>query len=69
MCLILMLIYAFSLAYAELFLVIATMIRRFDFELYQTSKKDIDFVRDFGTPYPDEGNFGIKAIVTRVLSD
>ncbi|KAL5364358.1 cytochrome P450 [Aspergillus floccosus] len=58
-----------NLAYAELYLVIATMIRRFDFELYQTSKKDIDFVRDFGTPYPEEGNFGIRATITKILND
>ncbi|KAL4897326.1 cytochrome P450 [Aspergillus ambiguus] len=56
-----------NLAYAELFLVTAMIIRRFDLELYRTSKEDIDFVRDFGTPYPDNGNFSIRATVTNVI--
>jgi hypothetical protein len=56
-----------SLAYAELFLVIATLVRRFDMELYETPKENIEFARDFGTPYPEKGNLSVRAIVTGVI--
>ncbi|RAQ44084.1 cytochrome P450 [Aspergillus flavus] len=58
-----------NLAYAELFLVIATIVRRFDIELYETPKSNIDFARDFGTPYPDKGNFSVRALITGVISE
>ncbi|GAB1210519.1 hypothetical protein APSETT445_009313 [Aspergillus pseudonomiae] len=58
-----------NLAYAELFLVIATVVRRFDIELYETPKSNIDFARDFGTPYPDKGNFSVRGLVTGVVSE
>ncbi|PIG81948.1 cytochrome P450 [Aspergillus arachidicola] len=58
-----------NLAYAELFLVIATIVRRFDIELYETPKSNIDFARDFGTPYPDKGNFSVRALITGVVSE
>ncbi|KAF9893154.1 hypothetical protein FE257_012566 [Aspergillus nanangensis] len=56
-----------NLAYAELYLVLSMLVRRYDWELYETPKKNIEFVRDFETPYPDEGNFSVRATVTRVL--
>ncbi|CAG8205943.1 unnamed protein product [Penicillium nalgiovense] len=56
-----------NLAYAELFLVLAAFVRRFDMELFETSEKDIAFARDFGTPYPDEGNARVRAMVTKVI--
>ncbi|GFF31299.1 trichodiene oxygenase [Aspergillus udagawae] len=56
-----------NLAYAELFLVIATLVRRFDMELYETPKENIEFARDFGTPYPEKGNLSVRAIVTGVI--
>lgn len=55
------------MAYAELFLVLAAFVRRFDMELFETSEKDIAFARDFGTPYPDEGNARVRAMVTKVI--
>ncbi|KAJ5958353.1 uncharacterized protein N7479_005503 [Penicillium vulpinum] len=58
-----------NLAYAELFLVLASFIRRFDMGLFETSEKDIAFARDFGTPYPDEGNGRVRVIVTKVIED
>ncbi|KAF9883416.1 hypothetical protein FE257_003499 [Aspergillus nanangensis] len=58
-----------NLAYAELFLVFATMIRRFDLELFETSEKDIEFARDFGTPYPEEGNFSLRATVSGIVPE
>ncbi|RLL95402.1 hypothetical protein CFD26_102729 [Aspergillus turcosus] len=56
-----------NLAYAELFLVIATMLHRFDMELYETPKRNIDLARDFGTPYPEKGNLSVRAVITGVL--
>lgn len=40
--------------------------RRFDMELYETTKKDIEFVRDFSIPYPESGNFKVQVLVTGV---
>jgi len=59
----------YSLAYAELFIVIATLMRRFDMELYETTKKDIEFVRDFAAPYPESRNFKVKVLVTGVVNE
>lgn len=56
-----------SLAYAELYLILSTLVRRFDLELYETTKKNIDFARDFGTPYPEEGNFSVRVMVTGIV--
>ncbi|KAJ5343079.1 hypothetical protein MYU51_016283 [Penicillium brevicompactum] len=58
-----------NLAYAELFLVLAAFVRRYDMELFETSEKDIAFARDFGTPYPDEGNLRVQAMVTKLIED
>lgn len=57
------------MAYAELFLVLATFVRRFDMELFETTETNIAFARDFGTPYPDEGNTSVRAIVTGVVKE
>ncbi|KAF9885046.1 hypothetical protein FE257_000777 [Aspergillus nanangensis] len=58
-----------NLAWAELYLVFATLARRFDMELHQTTADNIAFVRDFGMPYPDEGNLSVQALVTKILTD
>jgi hypothetical protein len=57
------------LAYAELFLVLAAFVRRYDMELFETTEKDIAFARDFGTPYPDEGNTRVRAMVTKLMQE
>lgn len=62
-------IHASSLAYAELYLVLAMLVRRYDMELYETTLKNVKFERDFGTPYPDEGNFNVRVRVTNVLTE
>ncbi|KAJ5689085.1 hypothetical protein N7462_003477 [Penicillium macrosclerotiorum] len=49
-----------NLAYAELYITIAVLIRRFELELYKTTIKNLEFARDFGTPCPDEGNPSIQ---------
>ncbi|KAF7595467.1 hypothetical protein BBP40_005803 [Aspergillus hancockii] len=58
-----------NLAYAELFLVLATIVRRFDMELHETPKSNIDFARDFGTPYPEKGNLSVRAMITGVIRE
>lgn len=54
----------YRLAYAELFIVIATLMRMFDMELADTPRETIEFARDFGTPYPEKGNLCVKARIT-----
>ena len=58
-----------SLAYAELFLTIAIIVRRFELELFETTGKDIAFARDFGTPFPDEGNYSVKVLVKGLVQE
>ncbi|KAJ5134654.1 hypothetical protein N7448_000326 [Penicillium atrosanguineum] len=58
-----------NLVYAELYLIISTLVRRFDLELYETTDKHIGFARDFGTPYPVEGNFNVRVMVTRIIRE
>ncbi|KAL4879217.1 cytochrome P450 [Aspergillus karnatakaensis] len=58
-----------NLAYAELFLVIATLVRRFDMEIYETPKTNIEFARDFGTPWPLEGGLSVRATITSVMTE
>ncbi|GKZ16483.1 hypothetical protein AbraIFM66951_000289 [Aspergillus brasiliensis] len=56
-----------QLAYAELFIVIATLMRSFNMELAETPRETIEFARDFGTPYPEKGNLCVKARITGLV--
>ncbi|OJJ37784.1 hypothetical protein ASPWEDRAFT_171247 [Aspergillus wentii DTO 134E9] len=58
-----------NLAYAELFLVVASLVRRFEMELYETPKGNIEFAKDFGTPYPESGNMSVRAMITGVITE
>ncbi|RDW72779.1 cytochrome P450 [Aspergillus mulundensis] len=58
-----------NLAYAEMFLIIATLVRKFDIELYETPKANIEFARDFGTPLPEEGELNVRAKITRIITE
>ena len=53
-------VYIFSLAYAELNLVLAHLFRRFDLELYQTTSKEVEW-KDCYVPVP-KGH--LKVLVT-----
>ena len=44
------------LAFAELFITIATLVRRFDFELFETTRRDVDPARDFFIPKSETDN-------------
>ena len=54
-----------SLAHAQAYLVIAKVFRRFDFDLYDTSQKDVTIVRDCFNGQPYKGCKGVRAFVTR----
>lgn len=52
-----------NLAYAEIFIGIATIFRRHEFELFETSRRDVDFYAENlkATPWP--GSKGVRVLV------
>jgi len=52
-----------SLAYAELYLAVAPIVLRFDFELFETTVDDVTWVFDGFSPFPSHGSKGIRVIV------
>lgn len=57
-----------SLAHAELYLAIATLFRRFTFELYDTDISDVELAHDFFLPSPKLDSKGVRVKVTSVDS-
>lgn len=53
----------YSLAYAELYLTIGTIIRRFDMELFETDLIDVVVKRDHFVPSPDASSRGVRVRV------
>ena len=51
------------LAQAEIYLGLAAVFRRFDLELYETTRDDIDVAHDFFNPQPKSGSVGLRVIV------
>jgi hypothetical protein len=51
------------LAQAELYLTVAHVFRKFDFELFETDRSDVDIARDHFTFAPKAGSKGIRAMV------
>ncbi|KAG8525631.1 uncharacterized protein KY384_009275 [Bacidia gigantensis] len=51
------------LAYAEIFLGIATLFRRCEMELYQTGREDVECKRDMFMPMPGRGSKGVRVLV------
>lgn len=60
---------SFSLAYAELFITIAAVFRKFDLEMYETTIDDIKIERDLFVASPKLGSKGVRGFVKRVLKD
>lgn len=58
-----------SLAYAELYMTLASMIRRFDMELYETGPEDIRIHREMGIGQPKKGDFCVRAKITKVITN
>jgi cytochrome P450 len=56
-----------NLAMAELYVVLGSMFRRFDFDLYQTTRgRDIDVVRDCFIGEPSRDSVGVRVSVRPV---
>ncbi|KAI0458276.1 putative cytochrome P450 [Xylaria acuta] len=55
-----------NLAYVELYRVLATLFRRFTFELHDTDISDIEMVSDFFVPSPKHNSRGLRVKVTSV---
>ncbi|KAI0437891.1 cytochrome protein [Xylaria telfairii] len=52
-----------QLAYAELFIGLATLFRRFNFEIYNTDRRDVEAARDGFVPRPVRGSNGVRVLV------
>ncbi|KIX08589.1 uncharacterized protein Z518_03245 [Rhinocladiella mackenziei CBS 650.93] len=52
-----------ELAQAEIYLTLAALFRRFDFELYKTARADIDVAHDFFNPQPRRGSKGLRVLI------
>lgn len=55
-----------SLAYAELYLAVSTIFRRFDLQLYETDLKDVQIKHDFFASWPDLSSKGVRAQIIKV---
>jgi cytochrome P450 len=56
-----------NLAYAEMFLTIAAVFRRFDVEMFETGIEDIRIERDFFVAAPRLDSKGVRAVIKGVL--
>ncbi|KAI4281616.1 MAG: hypothetical protein L6R38_003557 [Xanthoria sp. 2 TBL-2021] len=52
-----------NLAYAELYMTIATIFRRFELELFETDRATVEYARDYFNPFPENGCDGVKVLV------
>ena len=55
-----------SLAYAELYLCLAALFRRFTFELYDSDVSDIELKHDFFLPSPKLDSKGLRVKVVSI---
>lgn len=60
-----MLTHRYSLAYAELYLTVANVFRKFKLELFETDFSDIEVVQDALVGYPRKSSKGIRVKVSR----
>lgn len=52
-----------NLAYAEMYMALATLFRRFDLELFETSRADVDLAHDFFNPSARLDSKGVQVMV------
>lgn len=52
-----------NLARAELCIALATIVRRFDFELVECDRRDVDMVHDLTVPGMERGRRGVRVLV------
>ena len=55
------------LAYAEIYIALATLFRKFDMRLFETKKADIMACSDMFVPHPRKGSQGVRVIVESEL--
>lgn len=58
-----------SLAYMELYLTLASFVRRFDIELHDTTPEDLRFTHDLGIGFTRRGDMQVYAKVTGVVEN
>lgn len=51
------------LAYAEVYIALATVFRRFSFELFETDRTAVDCHSDMFVPHPKHGTKGVRVMV------
>jgi len=51
-----------DLARTEIVYTLSTMFRRFEMELFETDRSDVDIVHDFFNPYPKMGSKGVRVL-------
>lgn len=52
-----------NFAMMELFLGLATVFRRFDFDLFETGEREVRMVSNFFAPFPEKGTAGLRVRV------
>lgn len=52
-----------SLAYAELYMTLATIFRRFELELFETTRETVQYSRDYFNSFPEKGCDGVKVMI------
>ncbi|KAF2259791.1 cytochrome protein [Lojkania enalia] len=52
-----------NFAQAEMYLALAGVFRRLDFELYQTDRSDVDMAGSYFVPMPKDGSQGVRVLV------
>jgi hypothetical protein len=57
------------LAYAELYLMVAAVVRNFELELVDSSVRDVIGERDFAMGFTKDYRFGINVRVKKVLRE
>ncbi|KAJ5160262.1 Benzoate 4-monooxygenase cytochrome P450 [Penicillium canariense] len=58
-----------NLAYAEIYMTLAHIVRRFDFMPFETTVDDLAVYREQGVGLPKSGSFSVKAIVAGIAED
>lgn len=58
-----------SLAYAEIYMTIAHVVRRFDFILSETSADSICVHRETGIGCPETGYFNVKCVISAIVDE
>lgn len=51
------------MAYLQINLAVATLFRRFDFNLFETDRSNVDFFQEFLSPRPKPGGLGVRVQV------